>query len=60
MSDRDGKFIGEDPFQIVRIWMADAEAQEPNDPNAIALSTVFRFTATAAKQVATERTTTKT
>lgn len=40
MSDRDGKFSGEDPFQIVRIWMAEAEAQEPNDPNAIALSTV--------------------
>ncbi|SLN12859.1 pyridoxamine 5'-phosphate oxidase [Pseudooctadecabacter jejudonensis] len=40
MADRSGKFAGEDPFEIVRTWMADAEASEPNDPNAIALSTV--------------------
>jgi len=40
MTDRDGKFAGSDPFQIVRAWMAEAEASEINDPNAIALSTV--------------------
>lgn len=40
MADRSGKFEGEDPFIIVKRWMAEAEAQEINDPNAIALSTV--------------------
>jgi pyridoxamine 5'-phosphate oxidase len=40
MSDRDGIFAGDDPFQIVRTWLAEAEGQEINDPNAIALSTV--------------------
>lgn len=37
---RDGIFAGNDPFEIVRRWMSEAEAQEINDPNAIALSTV--------------------
>lgn len=37
---RDGFFAGEDPFQIARDWLAEAEGAEPNDPNAIALSTV--------------------
>lgn len=40
MSDRDGLFAGEDPFAIIRSWMAEAEQSEPNDPNAIALATV--------------------
>ena len=40
MSDRTGLFAGDDPFQIVRNWMEEAEANEINDPNAIALSTV--------------------
>lgn len=40
MSDRSGKFAGSDPFAIARTWLAEAEASEPNDPNAIALSTV--------------------
>ncbi|WP_415402674.1 pyridoxamine 5'-phosphate oxidase [Tateyamaria sp. SN3-11] len=40
MADRDGKFAGDDPFEIVRAWMAEAEQSEVNDPNAIALSTV--------------------
>ncbi len=40
MSDRDGIFAGEDPFEIARSWLKEAEASEPNDPNAIALSTV--------------------
>lgn len=40
MEHRTGKFAGEDPFVIARNWLAEAEATEPNDPNAIALSTV--------------------
>ena len=40
MSDRNGLFAGDDPFQLARDWLAEAEASEPNDPNAIALSTV--------------------
>jgi len=40
MTKRDGKFAGDDPFAIVRDWLAEAEKTEPNDPNAIALSTV--------------------
>ncbi|NIZ60801.1 pyridoxamine 5'-phosphate oxidase [Sedimentitalea sp. CY04] len=40
MSDRSGIFTGDDPFEISRIWLAEAEKTEPNDPNAIALSTV--------------------
>lgn len=37
---RKGIFKGDDPFEIARIWLAEAEAAEPNDPNAIALATV--------------------
>lgn len=40
MSDRSGIFAGDNPFQIVRSWLAEAEATEINDPNAIALATV--------------------
>jgi len=40
MSDRGGIFAGEDPFVIARSWLAEAEASEPNDPNAIALASV--------------------
>jgi pyridoxamine 5'-phosphate oxidase len=40
MSERSGKFGGDDPFEIVKAWLVEAEAAEPNDPNAIALSTV--------------------
>lgn len=40
MAGRDGIFAGEDPFVIARAWLAEAEASEPNDPNAIALATV--------------------
>ena len=39
-ADRGGIFAGSDPFAIARRWLADAEATEPNDPNAIALATV--------------------
>jgi pyridoxamine 5'-phosphate oxidase len=38
--DRNGIFAGEDPFQLARDWLAEAEPLEPNDPNAIALATV--------------------
>jgi pyridoxamine 5'-phosphate oxidase len=38
--DRGGIFAGSDPFQLARDWLAEAEAVEPNDPNAIALATV--------------------
>lgn len=37
---RNGIFAGDDPFVIARRWLAEAEASEPNDPNAIALATV--------------------
>ena len=40
MADRTGIFAGADPFELARHWLAEAEAKEPNDPNAIALSTV--------------------
>jgi pyridoxamine 5'-phosphate oxidase len=40
VTERSGIFAGEDPFAIARDWLAEAEAHEPNDPNAIALSTV--------------------
>lgn len=40
MSDRSGIFAGDDPFTITRAWLSEAEASEPNDPNAIALASV--------------------
>jgi len=40
MSDRAGIFAGDNPFEIARRWLEEAEAAEINDPNAIALSTV--------------------
>ena len=38
--ERDGIFAGDDPFEIARAWMAEAEATEINDANAMALATV--------------------
>ena len=38
--DRSGIFAGDDPFVIAQTWLTEAEGQEPNDPNAIALATV--------------------
>ncbi len=38
--DRGGIFAGADPFVLAREWLAEAEKNEINDPNAIALSTV--------------------
>lgn len=40
MSDSGDIFAGQDPMQIARRWLAEAEKTEPNDPNAIALATV--------------------
>lgn len=40
MTDRAGIFAGDNPFEIARTWLGHAEAEEINDPNAIALSTV--------------------
>ncbi|WP_372893152.1 pyridoxamine 5'-phosphate oxidase [Rhodosalinus sp.] len=40
MTDRSGIFAGDDPFEIARNWLGEAERSEPNDPNAIALASV--------------------
>ncbi len=40
MSEPREIFAGDNPFDIVRNWLAEAEKAEINDPNAIALSTV--------------------
>jgi pyridoxamine 5'-phosphate oxidase len=40
METRSDIFEGGNPFDIAKRWLAEAEASEPNDPNAIALSTV--------------------
>lgn len=40
MTDRNGLFAGDDPFQIAQSWLDEAVESEVNDPNAIALSTV--------------------
>lgn len=37
---RSGIFAGDDPFALARAWLTEAEAVEPNDPNAMALATV--------------------
>lgn len=39
-TDRGGIFAGDDPFEIVRQWLTEAEKTEPNDANAMALATV--------------------
>ena len=38
--ERDGIFAGDDPIKIFRAWYDAAKETEPNDPNAIALSSV--------------------
>ncbi len=38
--DRGGIFSGDDPFVLAQSWLNEAEGQELNDPNAIALATV--------------------
>ena len=40
---RSGEFSeNSDPLRLFRVWMAEAEGSEPNDPNAMALATVDR------------------
>ncbi|MBN9553564.1 MAG: pyridoxamine 5'-phosphate oxidase [Alphaproteobacteria bacterium] len=38
--DDGGIAVGDDPFALFASWLKDAEASEPNDPNAMALATV--------------------
>ncbi len=40
MMEKSGIFAGDDPFAIANRWLGEAEAAEPNDPNAMALATV--------------------
>ena len=40
MTEPDGLFSGDNPYDIARRWLSDAESAEPNDPNAVALATV--------------------
>ena len=40
MTEPDGIFATNNPVALARQWLAEAEAAEPNDPNAIALATV--------------------
>jgi len=37
-----GDFAAEDPYALARAWLAEAEASEPEDANAVALATVDR------------------
>lgn len=39
LTDRGDIFAGDDPLVILRSWLAEAERSEPNDPNAMVLST---------------------
>ena len=40
MTERKGIFAGDEPMEIARRWLAEAEESEINDPNAVALATV--------------------
>ncbi len=40
MTERSGIFAGDDPFEIAKRWLSEAEGAEPRDPNAAALATV--------------------
>lgn len=40
IDDRDGIFVGDDPFRLVERWLEEASEQEIADPNAVALATV--------------------
>lgn len=40
MADQRDIFAGDDPVEIARRWLGEAEAVEPNDANAMALATV--------------------
>ncbi len=40
MTEPDGLFSGDNPYDIAGRWLGDAQSAEPNDPNAVALATV--------------------
>ena len=40
MTDRAGIFAGDNPIDLFKSWLSEAEKTEINDPNAIALATV--------------------
>lgn len=40
MEDRNGIFAGDNPFDIAKSWLAEAEVTEPNDPSAAAMASV--------------------
>ncbi len=40
MTDLEGIFAGDNPFELARQWLSEAEMREINDPNAMALATV--------------------
>jgi pyridoxamine 5'-phosphate oxidase len=40
--DKTGALTGHDPIAMFRAWMMEAEAEELNDPNAVALATASR------------------
>jgi len=42
---------GRDPFSIFETWFAEAQASEPNDPNAMALATATRDAAPSVRMV---------
>lgn len=41
-SRRSGIFAGDNPYELARSWLAEAEKTEPRDANAVALATVDR------------------
>ena len=43
MVEKDDKFEGNDPFDICKRWITEAETGELNDPNAIALARFPRW-----------------
>ncbi|MCP3969025.1 MAG: pyridoxamine 5'-phosphate oxidase [Rhodobacteraceae bacterium] len=40
MTDRTGRFAGDDPFELVRNWLDEARQTEPADADAMALASV--------------------
>ena len=41
MADRDGLFAGDDPFDIARRWLSEAERTEPNGTFAVRYDCVW-------------------
>lgn len=40
MAERDGIFAGDDPFEITKRWLSEAQTAEPRDADAVALASV--------------------